>query len=329
MERLLAGRAIITKADGLDPVLYNGRPAAPLAPSPEDRPTLARSMTAFARVASTTPRGEFTWEVRSVNHRYLEQSLRLPETLREFEPRFRRCISERINRGKLDATLRYQPVASEQEFNVDAEVVRRLAAALHDVNTELGVVHTASPSSLDILRWPGVISGTPDAQSEELFADATATLEATLDKLVSAREAEGDGLTRVLEERVAQLRHHRAAVATRLPQVIQELREKLRTRLAEFLDKLEPDRLEQEIVLAAQKMDVAEELDRLGIHLDEIANTLKSQEPIGRRLDFLIQELNRETNTIASKSADAVVTQTAVEMKVLVEQMREQVQNLE
>ena len=286
-------------------------------------------MTAFARVGATTARGEFTWELRSVNHRYLEQSLRLPETLREFEPRFRKRIGERVGRGKLDATLRHQPAASDQAFTLDRELVQRLADALHTLSTELGAMHTASPTSLDLLRWPGVIVSGQDGASEELLADAMQTLETTLDRLVGAREEEGAGLARVLAERIGQLQSHCTTIRSRLPQVTEALRERLQTRLSELLDKLDNDRLEQEIVLAAQKMDVAEELDRLGIHLDEIERTLASDEPIGRRLDFLIQELNRETNTIASKSADATVTQCAVEMKVLVEQMREQVQNLE
>ncbi|MBI3777452.1 MAG: YicC family protein [Gammaproteobacteria bacterium] len=260
-------------------------------------------MTAFARREAATPWGALTWELRSVNHRYLEIALRLPEELRALEPRVRELINTRLARGKVDGTLRFQPgEAAAGAIETNEDQVQRLLAAADRLRS-----HTPDVTSLraiDILRWPGVLKAQP-LDLDSLGAAALEALNATLDELAATRIREG------------------AREAVRI------FRERLETRLKEIKQQLDPARLEQEIVLFAQKSDVTEEIDRLTAHFAEIRRVFGQAGPAGRRLDFLMQELNREANTLSSKSTDTRLTNVAVELKVLIEQMREQVQNIE
>jgi uncharacterized protein (TIGR00255 family) len=285
------------------------------------------SMTAFARRETSIPAGHLAWELRSVNHRYLEIALRLPEELRALEPRIREQITEQIGRGRVDANLHWKPAEiAGDTFDVDVARVQRLAQALRSIG-QTGAA-TVPPSTLELLRWPGVMRGaTLDVedlgrQTLTLLAQATAELRDT-------RAREGARLKQFMSERLDAVEQHVRTVRAVLPEVTQAYRERLNARLAEITTTLDPARLEQEIVLFANRTDVAEELERLDAHVQEARRALGGKGQIGRRLDFLMQEFNREANTLGSKSADLRVTNASVELKVLIEQMREQVQNIE
>jgi uncharacterized protein (TIGR00255 family) len=288
---------------------------------------MIRSMTAFARQEAATDQGGLSWEIRSVNHRYLETSVRLPEELRAAEPDVRARISARLGRGKVDAACRYQPLdAPVAAIELDPDNLERLLAACAAVSERLPQPSPLNP--VELLRWPGVVrEREPDAKP--LQQAALALLEETLDGLVAAREKEGEKINDLLVQRCAAMEELVARARGLLPEIAAAVRAKLEARLAELDVPADPGRLEQELVFLAQKMDVDEELDRLNAHLDEVRDVLQRDEPVGRRLDFLMQELNREANTLGSKSASAVTTGISVELKVLIEQMREQVQNTE
>lgn len=288
---------------------------------------MPRSMTAFGSAEGQTVAGTLRIELRSVNHRFLEIALKLPEELRSFEPAIRELLSRRIARGKLELSarlrsdpersgaLRLNPALADQLLRLIEELTRR--------NNRL-----EAGSAMALLSWPGVIAAA-EVDSEALASETLVVLGQAVDALEADREREGHRLAAILHERVRALRELRAAAIELVPQVQSTLRAKLDARIAELGTAVDPQRLEQELVLLLQKMDVEEELDRLGVHLEEIARTLSRQEPVGRRLEFLIQELHREANTFGSKSSDVRTSQLAVEMKVLIEQLREQVQNLE
>jgi len=271
---------------------------------------MIRSMTAFARADFRAEWGELVWELRSVNHRYLEIHPRLPDEFRTLEPRVREMVGARLGRGKVEAVLRYRPVAGVvEEIQVNEPFLDQLIEAMQVVRHKLP--QAAEPGILEALAWPGaVLTTAPDLTPVQ--EQAMALLQQALDDLVAMRE----------REEVQRARE-------RMPQVIEALRERLRARLEEVSDSFDEERLEQEMVLLAQRLDVDEEMDRLTMHLKAVREVLKRDEPVGRRLDFLMQELNREANTLGSKSADAETTAISVEMKVLIEQMREQVQNIE
>ena len=288
---------------------------------------MIRSMTAFARHERQGEWGTLTWELRSINHRYLEVNTRLPESLRALESQVRERAAACVNRGKLECSLRYQPSARlSPAFSINTAWAERLARACHDLEPLLK--RPAPVSAMELLRWPGVVQET-EQNLEPVHAAALEALGAALDELVQTRSREGTRIRAFIEQRCAAMETHLAETRARLPEVLSQMREKLKLRLAELNAQPDPDRLEQEILLLAQKMDVAEELDRLQSHLEEVRQTLSRAEPVGRRLDFLMQELNREANTLASKSADTTTTLASVELKVLIEQMREQVQNIE
>jgi uncharacterized protein (TIGR00255 family) len=284
-------------------------------------------MTAFGSAEGQTVAGTLRIELRSVNHRFLEIALKLPEELRSFEPAIRELLSRRIARGKLELSarlrsdpersgaLRLNPALADQLLRLIEELTRR--------NNRL-----EAGSAMALLSWPGVIAAA-EVDSEALASETLVVLGQAVDALEAEREREGQRLAAILHERVRALRELRAAAIELVPQVQSALRAKLDARIAELGTAVDPQRLEQELVLLLQKMDVEEELDRLGVHLEEIARTLSRQEAVGRRLEFLIQELHREANTFGSKSSDVRTSQLAVEMKVLIEQLREQVQNLE
>jgi uncharacterized protein (TIGR00255 family) len=285
------------------------------------------SMTAFARRERSTPIGSLAWELRSVNHRYLEVALRLPEDLRALEPKVRERVAERVTRGRVDASLYWKPAeASAEALALDAAALTRVTQALKSL--EQSGVATAPANAIDLLRWPGVIRAAA-IDVEGLGREALSLLTEALDELRDTRVREGERLKQFMLERLDGIDGHVRTVHAVLPEVTGAFRARLRARLSELQASLDAARLEQEIVLFANRTDVAEELERLGAHVQETRRALNGGGQVGRRLDFLMQEFNREANTLGSKSADLRVTNAAVELKVLIEQMREQVQNLE
>ena len=284
-------------------------------------------MTAFARQQGHGEFGELTWEIRSVNHRYLEATVRLPEDLRAIEPVVRDRLNARLGRGKVECGLRYKAARTAAvELQVNDALVDQILAAADKMAHRLHSSH--HPSIMDVLRWPGVLESA-EQDFTPVQEAALALLEQAIDALVECREREGARLAEMIAQRVEAMRVQVDAAREKMPAVIASVRERLRTRLAEVAENLDKDRLEQEMALLAQRLDVDEEMDRLNTHLDEVTRVLRQDEPVGRRLDFLMQELNREANTLGSKSADSETTAISVEMKVLIEQMREQVQNIE
>jgi uncharacterized protein (TIGR00255 family) len=288
---------------------------------------MIKSMTAFARETATGPEGELTWELRSVNHRYLEPFVRLPEDLRGLDPAVRERLARRLARGKVDCALRYAPTAGAVgALRVNRRFLEQLIAAGDEVAEVTG--RSAEADAFELLRWPGVLEEQEQDRSA-IEQRALALLDTALKSLVATREREGARLATLIEERCERLAVCVAAVRERMPQVMTEVRQRILDRLAEVRAELDPNRLEQELALLAQRLDVDEEMDRLQAHVAEIRSVLASREPVGRRLAFLMQELNREANTLGSKSADVEITRLAVDLKVLIEQMREQVQNIE
>ena len=288
---------------------------------------MIRSMTAFARQQEHNEHGELTWEIRSVNHRYLEATVRLPEELRAIEPQVRERVTARLGRGKVECNLRFKAgSAAAGDLKINTRMVDQLMAAADQMAHRLHSSHQLS--IMDILRWPGVLE-TTEQDFTPVQAAALEMFERGLDRLVEVREREGQRLQALIAQRVESMRVQVETARERMPLVIDGVRERLTARLQEVAENLDNDRLEQEMALLAQRLDVDEEMDRLRTHLDEVSRVLVQDEPVGRRLDFLMQELNREANTLGSKSADSETTAVSVEMKVLIEQMREQVQNIE
>ncbi|MCB1858551.1 MAG: YicC family protein [Gammaproteobacteria bacterium] len=285
------------------------------------------SMTAFARIQDSGPEGELIWEIRSVNHRFLEPVIRLPEELRVVEPLAREQISGKLARGKVDCVLRYKPATDAvTEIRVNTRLARQIIDAIGEVGKLLH--DSTSLAAMDVLRWPGVVEQR-ERDMTPLQQRASDSLGAAVDALILARQREGERLAETITARCTALRLEVEKVSARMPEVLQSIRERLKARLAEVSDELDENRLEQEMVLLCQRLDVDEEMDRLRAHINEVEAVLKRRGPVGRRLDFLMQELNREANTLTSKSSDVETTRIGVEMKVLIEQMREQVQNIE
>lgn len=288
---------------------------------------MLRSMTAFARQEARADWGAALWELRSVNHRYLDIVVRLPEELRALETKVREQVAARLRRGKVEGFLRFQAMPGlGTAIEVNSELAEQLAHASREIDQML--YNPAPVHSLDVLRWPGVVV-TPSLDLEVIGTAVLAVLGRALDEMVQTRSREGEKIAAFLAERLNKVPPLLASVRERLPAVIQGMRDKLYARLAELKAEVDEQRLEQEIVIFAQKVDVAEELDRVEAHVAEVRRVLGQDQPVGRRLDFLMQELNREANTLSSKSADAETTRVAVELKVIIEQMREQVQNVE
>ena len=289
---------------------------------------MIRSMTGFASVERQFDFGRLAWELRSVNHRYLEIGFRVPEECRVLEPEIRRILGEHLSRGKVDATLRYAPAvgAASSGLALNRAVLDQLLTLQGEIRDATGLQDKADLATL--MRWPGVISEqAPDpeplhAAALELLAEAAAGLQA-------ARGREGSDMDAAIRERLASIESWVGQVREWLPEIREGLRQKLLSRIAELQQPLDPGRLEQEVAFLSQKIDVDEELDRLQAHIAETRRVLERQDPVGRRLDFLMQEFNRESNTLSSKSVDQRTTQAAVELKVAIEQMREQVQNIE
>lgn len=289
------------------------------------------SMTAFSRQEGDTENGHLVWELRSVNHRFSEVSLRLPEELRFLEPKIREQVAKRIKRGKIDATLRFQTTNQSADseplaLEIDKALVEKLAHVTREIDQ---LLYNAAPiNALEILQWPGVLKA-PEKNTQQLVGDAQILLESALVDLLDSRAREGEKLKAVIEARCAAIDVQVKIVTERLPEILRATRERLEKRLAEIQGELDPARLEQEVVLLLNKADVDEEIERLKAHVDEVRRVLAQDEPVGRRLDFLMQELNREANTLGSKSVHTDTTAVSVELKVLIEQMREQIQNIE
>lgn len=284
------------------------------------------SMTAFARSSSELTDGRFTWEIRSVNSRYLEPHFRLPDAFRDLEPKLRERLKQRLNRGKIECALRFQPLAGEAGLRVNAALVEQLNQAAEQIHAIIGPGNAMNV--LELMQWPGVLDQ-HNADSKALQSSALAAFDEALEQLLATRAREGEALTQMIEQRLIKMQPLVEQVRSQMPLALQAQKQQLQTRLDELQHQLMPERLEQEMVLLAQKADVAEELDRLDTHIAEVRRILASNEPIGRRLDFMMQELNREANTLSSKSLTSAITQAAVDLKVLIEQMREQVQNIE
>ena len=289
---------------------------------------MIRSMTAYAQATSASANGQLTWELRSVNQRYLDVSARLADDFRALEPDLRRQLKDRLGRGKIEASLRFQadPAAASARIEVNHDLARALVNA-HDEIAEMAGA-SAKPDLVHLLDWPGLIV----QERADMDADrqqALELLDQAIDALVAAREQEGQAIAEMLEARLIGIEKQAAAVREHLPEIRAALEERFRERLAAIDAPVEPGRIEQEVVLQLQKLDVDEELDRLDAHVAEVRRVMALSEPVGRRLDFLMQELNREANTLGSKAALAEIGQAAVELKVLIEQMREQVQNVE
>jgi uncharacterized protein (TIGR00255 family) len=288
---------------------------------------MLHSMTGFARQSAESALGTLSWELRTVNHRYLEVQFRLPEELRPKELAFKQKVSAALKRGKVDCALHFQRSSGRQgDMQLDTELLKLIDARLQEVSANLSDAAAVNP--IEVLRWPGVIAES-EIDAAPLLADATALLEQTLAALSSMRASEGERIAEMIESRCAEIASIAASVRLRMPEILASVREKQRERIARLDVAADPARLEVELALVAQKLDVDEELDRLESHLIEIRQALIGDEPVGRRLDFLMQELNREANTLGSKSADAQTTKAAVDLKVLIEQMREQIQNIE
>ncbi len=288
---------------------------------------MLHSMTGFARQSVESPVGTLTWELRAVNHRYLDVQLRLPEELRPQETAFRQQISARLKRGKVECSLSFRRSTSQaQEMQLDTELLKLIGQRVDDLKVKLNDIGHVDP--IDLLRWPGLVKQA-EIDAEPLFAEAGELLDATLDAMTEMRASEGARIAEMLESRCADIAAIADTVRARMPEVLESARQKQRDRIEKLDIEADPARLEVELALIAQKLDVDEEVDRLGSHVTEIRSILGNDEPVGRRLDFMMQELNREANTLGSKSGDTETTRAAVELKVLIEQMREQIQNIE
>ena len=285
------------------------------------------SMTAFSRQQQEQEWGSLTWEIRSVNHRYLETSVRLPESLRALENGVREAVRKRLTRGKVECALRFQ---SEAKVSSDLHLNTKLIQQLVQANIEIEQITGTSVSlnNMEVLRWPGVIEE-QDFDKTSIEKQALSLFSAALDDLVATREREGAELQGFIQQRIDSVREIVVSIRNKMPEILAKQKQNILDRLADLQAELEPSRLEQEVSLLTQKADVEEELDRLDSHLNEVERVLGAKGQKGRRLDFLMQELNREANTLSSKSIVVETTVNAVELKVLIEQMREQIQNVE
>ena len=286
---------------------------------------MIHSMTGYARKEFKGDWGSAVWEIRSVNQRYLETYLRLPEQLRGLEPILRERFRKQLERGKVECNLRFESQTANAQIHVNETLAEQL------IDNALWVIDRAGQGQLnplDVLRWPGVIAA-QEQDMDELNTILLAGFDEVLAQFVESRQSEGEKLKALIEQRLEGIQGEITKVRALMPQILDWQRQKLIDRLAEAKLELEPTRVEQEIIMLAQRIDVAEELDRLGMHITETHKILKKGGACGRRLDFMMQEFNRESNTLGSKSINAETTQSAVELKVLIEQMREQIQNIE
>ena len=285
------------------------------------------SMTAYARKEINQSWGTASWELRSVNQRYLETYIRMPEQFRSLEPIIRERLRGRLTRGKIECNLRFEldPASQHQELSLNEDLARQVLSAVNWIKTEY---KSGDVNPIDVLRWPGVLSA-KEQNLDSISQEILALLDEAINELITVREREGEVLRDLIIQRLDSITTEVEKIRQWMPQILEWQKERLQNKLAEANIELDKSRLEQEIVLMAQRIDVAEELDRLMTHVKETYAILKKNEAVGRRLDFMMQECNRESNTIASKSINADVTASAIELKVLIEQIREQVQNIE
>lgn len=284
------------------------------------------SMTAFARRECKANWGTAVWEIRSVNQRFLETYFRLPEQFKGMEPVLRERFRAALQRGKVECALRF--TANEHAvgtLSLNEDLAKQIMHAADWVQSH---GQSTGVNPLDVLRWPGVIAA-QEADMDAIQADILAEFDATLQDFLKSRSAEGATLSQLIEQRLVNIADEVAKVSAHMPEVIKWQKDKILARFAEANIELDPTRVEQEMIMLAQKVDVAEELDRLKSHISETRKILKKGGAVGRRLDFMMQEFNRESNTLGSKSINIDITQSAVELKVLIEQMREQIANIE
>lgn len=287
---------------------------------------MIKSMTAYASQEAEIGNLTINCELRSVNHRYCDVNIKLPERLRSIEADLRSLIAEKISRGKVECTINYKKASDGSGFSVNLQAVTSLLTATEQIEQLMPAA--LSFSALDILAFPG-IQQEPDIDREALNAGIKKLLKQTLAIFLEVRQREGAQLKILIEDRCTKMQSFVVSASGRMPEVLRLIRNRLKDRVVELVAQPDFDRLEQELVILTQKLDITEELDRLDTHISEVIRVLKQPEPVGRRLDFLMQELNREANTLGSKSADKEMTQIAIELKVLIEQMREQIQNIE
>lgn len=287
---------------------------------------MPRSMTSFARSTAHHEWGSITCEIRSVNHRFLEVNFRLPETLRELEMVLREKARKKLGRGKIDCSFQLTFNNNNSEVNADLGLAKKYIDIAQKIATEIDQPGLIPP--LEVMKWPGILKN-ENIDIEHLKSAANDIFIEASDDLIRGREREGEKLCEMIEQRLIGISAQTTVIRENLPGILANQRHRLNEKMSDFVPQLDTDRLEQEMVIIANRSDVDEELDRLEAHLIEIRRVLKKQDSIGRRLDFLMQELNREANTLGSKSIAGVTTNASVELKVLIEQMREQIQNIE
>ena len=284
-------------------------------------------MTAYGRVENSEGQNSISCEIRSVNHRYSEISIRLPEELRPLEQKIRDHISGKIKRGKIECNIRIEKHnAYDESLSINQDLLKNIIEAAKRINSDLS---TSAPlDSLDLLRWPGVLEkSTLDV--EEIGKLLFPLVNEAIDIVIDTRQREGEKIKKMLTDRCTKIKEIISNVKKQIPDILKNYRKKLTQRVQEISDELDNDRLEQELLFLSQKADIEEEIDRLGAHVDEVVRVIDRKEPIGRRLDFLMQEMNRESNTLGSKSNHIYTSNASVELKVVIEQMREQIQNIE
>jgi uncharacterized protein (TIGR00255 family) len=287
---------------------------------------MPRSMTAFARITKEFDWGSISCELRSVNHRFLEIGFRMSEHLRELEMQLREMARKKLSRGKIDCSIQINFSQADSATVVNIELARRQIQIAETIAAEIS--HGAPISAIDIMKYPGVLKES-EIDVEQLHKASLQTFDQALDQLLEGRHREGDKLAEMVEQRLSGIEDQISLVREHLPDILDQQQIRLTEKLSELKTQLDEQRLEQEMVIIANRTDVDEELDRLDAHISEIRRVLNSSDSIGRRLDFLMQELNREANTLGSKSISNITTQASVELKVLIEQMREQIQNIE
>ena len=287
---------------------------------------MPRSMTAFARITNEFDWGSISCELRSVNHRFLEVGFRMSDSLRELEIQLREMARKKLNRGKVDCSFQINFNQNDSQTIVNIELAKRQIEIAETIATQIS--HGAPISAIDIMKYPGVLTDS-EVDTAQLHKASLQTFDQALDQLLEGRQREGVKLAEMIEQRLSGIEDQILLVREHLPDILNQQRIRLDEKLSELKTQLDEQRLEQEMVIIANRADVDEELDRLDAHISEIRRVLNSSESIGRRLDFLMQELNREANTLGSKSISNITTQVSVELKVLIEQMREQIQNIE
>lgn len=288
---------------------------------------MPRSMTSFARTETQQSWGALSCEIRSVNHRYLEPHFRLPDAFKSLETQLREALKKSLSRGKIEVNIQFRAESTDEaEFTLNDTLAKKIIALSEGIDEY--ITRPAKLRSLDILQWPGVLQA-PEMSKQEFEAQTLSLFDEALQKLIGNRNREGHELGQFIEQRLVDISQFIVQLRQNLPEIYQQHQNKLREKLDTLKIDIDEDRYNQEVVYMLQKTDVAEEIDRLAAHVTEVRHSLKQKGPIGRRLDFLMQEFNREANTLSSKSISSETSQIAVELKVLIEQMREQVQNIE